>query len=357
MSRIVVAMSGGVDSAVVAYLLKQAGHEVLGLFMSMGTCLEKLAPKRKACCSVFDARDARAVAEQLQIDFSVLDFKNEFETLISYFCREYEAGRTPNPCVRCNQYLKFGRLWKEAEKLGAEFIATGHYARIEQSSGRYLLKKGIDNTKDQSYMLFALSQEQLNHIKLPLGDYTKKEIREIARRINLPVKDKPESQEICFVPSDGLAKFLKAHLTVKRGVIRDRTGQLLGEHSGYQLYTIGQRHLGLALGKPVYVVRIEPETNTLLVGDKPDVFHTTCTVSDVNWISGVGLVPEATLEASVKIRYLHHPAPAKITARENSVMVRVEFTEPQPAITPGQAAVFYQNEVVLGGGWISSVIN
>lgn len=355
MKRIVVAMSGGVDSSVAAYLLKEQGYEVIGLFMSLGTCLERLAPKRKACCSTFDANDARAVAEMLKVDFSVLDFKKEFDDLIRYFCSEYDKGRTPNPCVRCNQYLKFGRLWEYARKLGADFIATGHYARIEKQSSRFLLKKGIDSTKDQSYMLSALTQEQLSHIILPLGIYPKTEIRNIAKKLKLPVMNKPDSQEICFVPSDGLAKFLKSQMPgrIKKGDIRDLSDKLLGHHSGYQLFTIGQRHLGMAFGKPVYVVKIIPETNTIVVGEKKDVYHKTCIVEEVNWIGIDDLKPGETLEASVKIRYLHPPASARITNDQNQV--RIEFNEPQPAITPGQSAVFYKDELVLGGGWIKSV--
>jgi len=363
MKRVVVAMSGGVDSSVAAYLLKEQGYEVIGLFMSLGTCLEKLAPRRKACCSTFDANDARAVSEILKIDFSVLDFKKEFNDLIGYFCAEYDKGRTPNPCVRCNQYLKFGRLWEYARNLGADFIATGHYARIEQQTTnnerrttRYILRKGTDSTKDQSYMLSALTQEQLSHIILPLGTYPKTEIRNIAKRLKLPVMNKPDSQEICFVPSDGLAKFLKTRMPdrIKKGEIRDLSGNLMGHHQGYQLFTIGQRHLGMAFGKPVYVVKIIPETNTIIVGEKKDVFHKTCIVDEVNWIAIDTLKPGETIEASVKIRYLHPPARARITA-EGTNVVKIEFLEPQPAITPGQASVFYQDDIVLGGGWIKSV--
>ena len=358
-------MSGGVDSSVAAYLLKEQGYDVIGLFMSLGTCLERLAPKRKACCSTFDANDARKVADMLGIEFSVLDFKKEFEDLIKYFCSEYDKGRTPNPCVRCNQYLKFGHLWTHSKKLGADYIATGHYAKIERESNRYLLKKGIDSSKDQSYMLSALTQEQLAHILLPLGTYPKTEIRTIARKLNLPVMDKPDSQEICFVPSDGLTKFLKNQMPdrIKKGEIRDTSGKLVGHHPGYQLFTIGQRHIGIALGKPVYVVKIMPKTNVIVVGDKKDVYSKTCIVDEVNWIGIEGIKPGETIEATVKIRYLHPAAPATITpelpasptgGRTHNSQLRVQFTEPQMAITPGQAAVFYLNDTVLGGGWIKS---
>jgi tRNA-specific 2-thiouridylase len=372
MKKVVVAMSGGVDSSVAAYLLKQQGYSVSGLFMSLGTCLERLAPKRKACCSIFDAKDAQAVADKIGIDFSVLDFKADFEKLIEYFCDEYDKGRTPNPCVRCNQLLKFGRLWDYAAKLGAEYIATGHYARVEKLNNRYILKRGLDQTKDQSYMLSLLTQEQLSRTILPLGGYNKTEIRKIASDIPLHVKDKLDSQEICFVPSDGLEKFLKSRIPerIKPGVITDLSGKIVGKHPGYQLFTIGQRHLKIALGRPVYVVKIIPQTNTIVVGDKKDVFNTAFIAEGVNWISRETLVKDETLEAEVKIRYLHKAAPARITSNNeklttdcssvspsfSSSVVKVEFLDAQPSITPGQVTVFYDGDTVLGGGWIKQVV-
>ncbi|MBI4833617.1 MAG: tRNA 2-thiouridine(34) synthase MnmA [Planctomycetes bacterium] len=380
MKKVVVAMSGGVDSSVAAYFLKKEGYDVSGLFMSLGTCLERLAPKRKACCSIFDAKDAQAVADKIGIDFSVLDFKADFEKLIEYFCSEYDKGRTPNPCVRCNQLLKFGRLWDYAAKLGAEYIATGHYARIERqipnpnsqtpnSKLRTILKKGIDQTKDQSYMLSLLTQEQLSRTILPLGSYTKTEIRKIASDIPLHVKDKLDSQEICFVPSDlptgkagGLEKFLKSRIPekIKPGVITDLSGKVIGRHPGYQFFTIGQRHLKIALGRPVYVVKITSQTNTIVVGDKKDVFNNAFIAEGVNWISREGLAKGEGLQADVKIRYLHRACPAKITSNNEKLTtnneLRIEFSEPQASITPGQATVFYDGDTVLGGGWIKEVI-
>lgn len=423
--RVVVAMSGGVDSSVAAYLLKEQGFEVIGLFMSLGTCLEKMAPKRKACCSVYDAQDARKVADLLDIKFSILDFKTEFEQIINYFCSEYDAGRTPNPCIRCNQYLKFGKLMEYADKLDADFIATGHYARIVHQQfpsldgrgkgrvcsifsetpspyplpskgegfsvinehSRYLLKKGLDKTKDQSYVLFPLTQQQLSRILFPLGELTKSEVRQLARKIDLPVKDKAESQEICFVPGNDYRILIKERLPnrLKEGNVKDINGRILGQHQGYQLFTIGQRHgLGIALGKPAYVTQIIPETNTVILGSKEDGYKTTFLVDEVNWISlfddvikptktlvnssssdsprrGRGSDPDDVLqtrlgwEAEVKIRYLHKQAKAKIGILDNN-QVEVNFYEPQWAITPGQAAVFYQDETVLGGGWIKEVI-
>lgn len=372
--RIAVAMSGGVDSSATAYLLKQQGHEVIGLFMSPGICLEKSAPKRKACCSLSDANDARKVAEKIGIEFTVLDFKAEFEKLINYFCREYDQGRTPNPCIRCNQHLKFGKLWEYAEKSGADFIATGHYARIVPpstrehvntwtreliGSPRYILKKGVDPNKDQSYVLFSLNQEQLSHIQLPLGDYTKEQVRKMAHDLNLPVKDKLESQEICFVPDNDCAKFLKSRMPerIKKGEIRDLDGKFLGTHPGYQLFTIGQRHgLKIALGKPVYVIQIIPRTNTIIIGSKKDVFRKGLLADEINWVSLPGLEAGKTLEVAAKIRYKHQPVPAKLSLDSDQTKVRVEFNEPQPAITPGQAVVFYQGDVVMGGGWIKSAL-
>lgn len=343
-------MSGGVDSSVAAHLLKEQGYDVTGLFMSLGTCLEKMAPKRKACCSIFDARDAREVADKMDIPFSMLDFKAEFEELIKYFCDEYDRGRTPNPCIKCNQYLKFGKLLEYADNLGADFIATGHYARIVKDD-HYVLKKGIDQTKDQAYVLFALNQQQLSRTLFPLGELTKSEVRRIAHKLDLPVKDKPESQDVCFVPLSGYATLLRQRipLRIKPGEIRDIKGAYLGKHEGYQLYTIGQRHgLKLAMSKPVYVTKIIPDTNTVVVGDKDDVLAKSCLVEDVNWIAIEGI--NKPIEADVKIRYLHKPAKAKISGHDR--LIKIEFDNPQPAITPGQAAVFYSDDAVLGGGWI-----
>jgi len=369
--RVVVAMSGGVDSSVAAYLLKKQGYDVTGLFMSLGACLERLAPRRKACCSVFDARDAQRVADMLGIKFTILNFKREFEQVIDYFCSEYDQGRTPNPCIRCNQYLKFGKLMEYADKLGADYIATGHYARITsplapkrhgalmapkaQRIQEYVLRKGIDTTKDQSYVLFTLTQPQLARIIFPLGELTKKEVRKIAHKIDLPVKDKPESQDVCFVPSSGYQNLLKERIPdrLKQGVVKDTSGKIVGRHDGYQLFTIGQRRgLRIALGKPAYVSKIIPKTNTIIIGDRSDVLNTTFLADEVNWITPKILAK--TLEAEVKIRYLHKQSKARIKVIGKSV--QVVFKQPQFAITPGQAAVFYKNDTVLGGGWIRKVI-
>jgi tRNA-uridine 2-sulfurtransferase len=362
--KVVVAMSGGVDSSVAAYLLKEQGYEVIGLFMSLGACLEKMAPKRKACCSIFDAQDARKVADLLDIKFSVLDFKAEFEQIINYFCSEYNSGRTPNPCIRCNQYLKFGKLMDYADKLGADFIATGHYARITPEGKYYLLKKGLDKTKDQSYVLFPLTQKRLARVLFPLGELTKPEVRRLAKKIDLPVKDKPESQEICFVPGNDYRNLIKQRLPhrLKEGVVKDTSGKVIGHHQGFQLFTIGQRHgLGIALGVPAYVTQIIPETNTVILGAKETVYKTTFLVDEVNWISlfDETIKPVKTsagwLETEIKIRYLHKQSKAKIKFLDNN-QIEVKFDEPQWAITPGQAAVFYLGDIVLGGGWIKEVL-
>ena len=355
-------MSGGVDSSVAAYLLKKQGYDVIGLFMSLGACLERLAPKRKACCSVFDARDAQRVADHLDIKFSILNFKSEFEQVIDYFCSEYDRGRTPNPCIRCNQYLKFGKLMDYADKLGADYIATGHYARVTHTKDNYQLRKGIDQTKDQSYVLFTLTQKQLSRIIFPLGEMTKKEVRQIAHKINLPVKDKPESQDICFVPLSGYQELLKERIPtrLKTGKVKDSANKVIGQHDGYQLFTIGQRRgLRIALGKPAYVSKIIPKTNTVILGDRADILSTTFLADEINWIAPYHPKPALrktlkTLDAEVKIRYLHKQAKARITRTGNSV--QVVFKQPQFAITPGQAAVFYKGDTVLGGGWIKKVI-
>jgi len=341
---------------VAAYLLKEQGYDVTGLFMSLGTCLEKMAPKRKACCSIFDAQDARKVADKLDIKFSILDFKQDFEELIRYFVDEYDRGRTPNPCIRCNQLLKFGKLMEYADKLGAEHIATGHYARIisSQRTQRVVLRKGVDINKDQSYVLFALTQVQLSRVMFPLGELTKPEVRKIAHKLDLPVKDKPESQDVCFVPTSGYETLLRQRIpdSLWSGNIVDKSGKVLGRHQGYQLYTIGQRRgLKVALGKPVYVTKIDARYNRVVLGDKEDAMSDKCLASQLNWVSMSEPKNKKPFEAEVKIRYLHKQAEARIKVIAPN-QVEIKFKEPQLAITPGQAAVFYDGDIVLGGGWI-----
>ncbi len=362
-SRVVVAMSGGVDSSVAAYLVKEAGHEAIGLFMRMGNPYGlSFGQRARSCCSLEDAEDARRVAEQLDIPFYVLDFKREFEGLIDYFCQEYSGGRTPNPCIICNQRLKFGKLLQFALEIGASHLATGHYARVECSNGRYILKKGLDPRKDQSYALFSLSQRQLSHSLFPLGGMTKEEVREKARELGLKTRDKPESQEVCFVSEDGYSRLIKERVGETRcGLIKDTHDRILGRHQGIEFFTIGQRKgLGLAMGIPYYVVDINPEDATVVVGTKGELLEKEFLVRGLNWVAIEGL--EGERQAEVKIRYTHPAVLATLYPEwavsapgglaEKRDVVRVVFREPQSAVTPGQAAVFYEGDIVLGGGWI-----
>jgi tRNA-specific 2-thiouridylase len=350
--RVVVAMSGGVDSSVAAYLLKEEGYEVVGLFMRMGSPFDlSSAPRQRSCCSLQDAYDARRVAEELDIPFYVLDFKKDFEEIIDYFCLEYSRGRTPNPCILCNQRLKFGRLLKFAQEIGAERLATGHYARVEEYMSRYILKRGLDPRKDQSYALFSLNQEQLSHAIFPLGEMKKEEVRHKARELNLKTRDKPESQEVCFVPEEGYSRLIldRKYKEVRPGLIKDTRGRVLGRHPGIEFFTIGQRRgLGLAMGIPYYVVDIDPKESIVVVGREEELLEREFTVSGLNWVALDGL--EKELEVEVKIRYTHKASPATLCPEGDRV--KVVFGEPQRAVTPGQAAVFYQGDVVLGGGWI-----
>jgi len=345
-------MSGGVDSSVAAHLLVEHGYEVVGLFMRLG--LEKLdtLTKTKVCCSLEDAEDARTVANQLGIQFHVLNFKEAFDRIIDHFCTEYLNGRTPNPCIMCNQELKFGKLLNFAQMLNAEFVATGHYAKAEKHNGRFLLKKGDDRNKEQSYVLFSLNQEQLSKTLFPLGTLTKETVRQIAKDLNLKTKDKPESQDICFVLDNNYHSLLYERYgsRITPGPIKDRKGKILGEHQGAPFFTIGQRKgLGIALGAPRYVVDINPKENAVVIGTDEELRETELIASMVNWISIESL--ESPLEVQAKIRYHHTPAPA-IVSPCGTDKVHVQFKEPQKAITPGQAVVFYDNDTVVGGGWI-----
>lgn len=355
--KVVVAMSGGVDSSVAAALLREQGYDVVGLFMRMGSLAGVGAgsePRSRSCCSAEDAYDARRVAISLDIPFYVLNFKEEFEGLIDYFCTEYARGRTPNPCIVCNQRLKFGKLLRFASYLGARYLATGHYARVEEVGGRYVLKAGLDRRKDQSYVLFSLTQEQLARALFPLGEWTKEKVRNKAAELGLKTRDKPDSQEICFVPDDGYGKLIREHSggSIRPGLIVDTQGRVLGSHPGVQFFTIGQRRgLGIAMGEPYYVVDIDPIDGVVTVGRGKETLVTEFYVSGLNWVATRGLGEK--LRAEVKIRYGHRTVPATVYAcRDDAGMVRVVFDEPQRAVTPGQAAVFYSGDVVLGGGWI-----
>lgn len=344
--KIAVAMSGGVDSSTVASLLVEAGHEVVGIFMRL-VPQDSRSPLRPS-----DPRDAQRVAGFLGIRLEVLDFRDQLDALVAYFCSEYDAGRTPNPCVVCNRWIKFGRLLEAARQLGAECFATGHYARITSEGGRHLLRRGRDPAKDQSYMLFGLTQAQLGCALFPLGEHRKDEVRRMARERGLPVHERAESQDICFLPDRDYMALLRERLgdRIRPGPILDTAGRVLGQHPGCQGFTIGQRQgLRVALGTPRYVVRIDRAANAVVIGTKEDLLRETMHVSQVNWIAFDE--PPAAIEAGVQIRYNHKPAPALIEPQPDGG-ARVSFREPEAGITPGQAAVFYQDALVLGGGWI-----
>jgi len=379
---IVVAMSGGVDSSAVAGLLHRQGLRVIGLTMQLWNQrrLPELAgdgPVAHRCCSLDDVYDARRVAEHCGFPYYVVNFERQFEAaVVRPFVQDYLAGRTPIPCAQCNTAVKFDELLVTARQIGAERLATGHYARVRwnNSTRRWELWRAHDAAKDQSYFLFGLTQQQLARTLFPLGDLTKAEVRDAARKMRLPVAEKPESQEICFVPSGDYAQFISAYLQ-EQGSVPEETGgeivttggQVVGAHAGVHQFTVGQRRgLGLATGQPMYVVRIEPEARRLVVGDDRALFRDTCEVDDVNWIA-VGRL-DSPVRADVKIRHRHEPAPAWVEPiaagaagsggdgrsgdASPSSRVRLRFDAPQRAITPGQAAVFYDGECVLGGGWI-----
>lgn len=346
-------MSGGVDSSVTGYLLREQGYEVIGVTMKVWPqdCISRAEDK---CCGPQAVADARGVAHSLGIPHYVVDEADQFEKLvIDYFSSEYQAGRTPNPCVMCNEKLKFGNLWDKAAALGCDYIATGHYAIIEHHAVRAVLRKGVDPRKDQSYFLFSLRQEQLLRALTPLGGMQKSEIRKIAHSLGLKVADKVDSQEICFVPGNDYKAFLRSHLgdeEFHEGGIYDLEGNFLGAHEGIEMFTIGQRK-GLPGGSPAprYVVDIDPETNRVLVGGAEDLVTEEFEIDRVNWVSRE--MPNESLEVEVKIRYAHPGAFATLHVLENN-RARLELHEPQKAVTPGQAAVFYDGDVVLGGGWI-----
>ena len=357
--RVVVAMSGGVDSSTTAWFLKEKGYEVIGATMCIGT-IDHMQGGPARCCGLNDIEDARRVALQLEIPFYVFHLREEFEKeVIQYFCEEYVKGRTPNPCILCNERIKFDSFLKKALELEADFIATGHYARLDsdEGTGRYLLKKGVDRKKDQSYVLFSLTQKQFRHTLFPLGEHRKEEVRGKALQVGLRVHDKPESQEICFIHDSSYHFFLSERLgeSIESGPIMDQAGNVLGSHKGIPFYTIGQRRgLRLAKGKPLYVIGIDRERNAIIVGSEEEVYGDTFIVDSINWISIQGMT--SPFSAQVKIRY-NHPGSEAIISLRNEDEVEVKFKSPQKAITPGQAAVFYSGETVLGGGWIKEVMS
>ena len=352
-------MSGGVDSSTTAWFLRERGYEVIGATMCIGT-MDRTQGAPARCCGLADIEDARRVALQLGIPFYVFHLREEFEKeVIQYFCEEYGKGRTPNPCILCNEKIKFGSFLKKVLELNADYLSTGHYARLDfdERIGRYNLRKGVDRRKDQSYVLFSLNQEQLRYTLFPLGEYRKEEVRRRALQLGLRVHDKPESQEVCFIHDTSYHPFLQERLreSIQPGPITDRKGCVLGEHKGIPFYTIGQRRgLRLAKGKPLYVIEIDRERNTVIVGEGEEVYGDTFIVDSINWI--VSQKTASSFSSQVKIRYNHPGSEATVSARGNGEL-KVQFKIPQKAITPGQAAVFYDEEMVLGGGWIKEVIN
>ena len=361
-ARVVVAMSGGVDSSVAAGILLKKGYEVIGITMCFG--LKEAGKKRPSCCGIEGIEDARRVAEKLGIKHYVLNFDKYLQAqVVDDFISEYLSGRTPNPCIRCNQYLKFERLLAKAKSLGAEYLATGHYARIvTRSQGHkvtskiFLLKKGKDKYKDQSYFLYRLRQEQLRHILFPLGGYTKTQVRVMAGEFDLPVKNKPGSQEICFIPDDDYRAFLSQALRskglkIRPGPIMDSSGKVLGEHKGIPFYTIGQREgLGIAAGYPIYIIRMDSKENTIVAGKKEEVSSSGLIAGDLSF-TNEAVKREIALRG--KIRYNHREVSAKVSP-ESKNKLKVVFSQAQFAVTPGQSVVFYRGNIVIGGGIIES---
>ncbi|MDA0589161.1 MAG: tRNA 2-thiouridine(34) synthase MnmA [Planctomycetota bacterium] len=397
MPRVVLAMSGGVDSSAAAVLLQEQGYDVIGLFMRSGATEEQTCatgvgansagasdfrlpvvsakPNKQGCCSASDAADARRVADMLDIPFHALNFKDAFGRIKDYFADEYLAGRTPNPCVMCNNWLKFGKLWDFARQVGAEFIASGHYARIGAGNGNAFreceapaeparvtsagtllatdptLKRGLDGSKDQSYVLFGINRDLLNRVIFPVGDFEKPLIRDKALQAGLRVFDKPDSQEICFIPDNDYAGFIERFRGVQEtaGDFVDTSGNVLGQHPGYEKFTIGQRRgIGIAFGEPRYVVGLKPDSRQVVIGTKDELGRATLTADRTNWL--VENVP-AKFRCLAQIRYRHIAAPCEVTVTDED-RFHVEFDEPQSAVAPGQAVVLYEGDRVLGGGWI-----
>ncbi len=352
-------MSGGVDSSVAACLLHEQGYEVVGFFMRTGVEHDRPSDsndRHQGCCSASDAADARYVAGKLGINFYALNMQKDFDSIIDYFTSEYKNGRTPNPCVVCNDRLKFGKIVDYAKSIDADWIATGHFARIDRGAGRPVLRRGVDRHKDQSYVLFGLQRDVLDRIVFPLGEMTKEQVREEARRFELPVCDKPDSVEICFVPDRDYARVVRERdpATIAPGDVVAPDGKVVGRHEGIANFTIGQRRgLGIAFGMPIYVTALDPARQTVTVGPREDLLKRGLVADRVNWLTDPPAGPTRVLG---QIRYQHQAAPATAERLDDGCL-RVVFDEPQSAITPGQAVVLYDGDDCLGGGWIKQAFD
>lgn len=351
--KALVAMSGGVDSSVAAFLSKQAGFDCIGVTMKLFQNKDVGINRERTCCSLNDVEDARSVARRMGIPYYVFNFSSDFKNqVIGRFIAAYESGATPNPCIDCNRYLKFDRLFQRARELGCEAVVTGHYARIEMQNGRYVLKKALDRSKDQSYVLYSLTQEQLAHVRFPLGELSKSEVRSIAEAQGFCNAEKPDSQDICFVPDGDYAAFLERYIGKRypSGDVLDLSGQVIGQHRGAVRYTIGQRKgLGLTLNEPVYVCRKDMAANTVTVGPEQALFSQELWADDMNWIS-IDRLPKP-MRVYAKIRYRQTEQPATVYPDENG-KIRILFDKPQRAVTAGQAVVLYDCDTAVGGGII-----
>lgn len=357
MEKALIAMSGGVDSSVAAYLCVKKGYDCIGATMKLYDNDDIVIDSEKTCCSLSDIEDARSVAIRLNMPYYVFNFKSDFESgVINNFVECYLNGKTPNPCIECNRKLKFQKLMQRAEELDIDYVVTGHYVRREydENSGRYILKKAADNTKDQSYVLYSMTQEELAHTLFPLGELTKTRIREIANENGFLNANKHDSQDICFVPDGNYSAFIEKRLgkPCEKGNFIDKNGNILGEHQGIIRYTIGQRKgLGIAFGKPMFVVDIRPETNEVVLGDNEDLFKKSLVADNINLISVESIDKPMKLKA--KIRYSKAEQPATVVQKDNKFYI--DFDEPQRAITKGQAVVLYDGDVVVGGGTIIEI--